>query len=538
MQARYEPVDLAGRHRRAGQCLPVGHRSGRAWHFTVDCPPLDEPVYLDRDMWEKVILNLLSNALKFTFDGVHHRRGCAAMTTTRWSPSPTPGSACPPREMPRLFERFHRIETDTRTVQRGQWNRVGTGQGVGRDCTAAPSPPTAPKAPAPRSPSACPSAPRTCRPTLSPSTRARVRLRRIADPYVQEALRWLPADTDPEHRGRRLDRGADARQRRIDRQHRGARLIADDNADMREYLARLLRSAGYHVDGRHRWPAGAGGRPRRAARPRGQRRDDAPAGRTGPGRGAADRPPYRGRARAAVVGARRAGSLHRRLAGRRRRLSRQTVRRRGTARPRARPTSSWRGCATTTPAGAPPLVDSLQEAFFVCDEHGAVIEINTAFTDILGYGADGLPYEPIHPWWPDADTDPEAHRLVGEAFEGLLDQTHGTFTVPVTHRDGHRLWVTVDFNHADDPDTGRRVMVGHASATSPRSTTRCNARGRAGRAQSATRTSRYGRRRLARSGRGTAPGVERTVRAGRHLPRLRRSRGAAGSGGAKCARGR
>ena len=40
------------------------------------------------------------------------------------------------------------------------------------------------------------------------------------------------------------------------------------------------------------------------------------------------------------------------------------------------------------------------------------------------------------------------------------NEPHGTFTVPVTHRDGHRLWVTVTFNHADDPDTGRRVMVG------------------------------------------------------------------------------
>ncbi len=30
----------------------------------------------------------------------------------------------------------------------------------------------------------------------------------------------------------------------------------------------------------------------------------------------------------------------------------------------------------------------------------------------------------------------------------------------MNHRDGHRLWVTVTFNHVDDPDTGRRVMVG------------------------------------------------------------------------------
>jgi hypothetical protein len=35
----------------------------------VDCPPLPEPVYVDREMWEKIVLNLLSNALKSTFDG-------------------------------------------------------------------------------------------------------------------------------------------------------------------------------------------------------------------------------------------------------------------------------------------------------------------------------------------------------------------------------------------------------------------------------------------------------------------------------------
>ena len=40
------------------------------------------------------------------------------------------------------------------------------------------------------------------------------------------------------------------------------------------------------------------------------------------------------------------------------------------------------------------LVDSLQEAFFICNEQGAIIEINSAFADILGYGEEGLPYGP------------------------------------------------------------------------------------------------------------------------------------------------
>jgi PAS domain S-box-containing protein len=106
------------------------------------------------------------------------------------------------------------------------------------------------------------------------------------------------------------------------------------------------------------------------------------------------------------------------------------------------------------------LVDSLQEAFFLCDETGAVVEINAAFTDILGYGPDDLPYTPVHPWWPDADTDPDAHRLVVEAFDQLLGTAKGSYTIPVTHRDGHRLWVTATFAQAQDPDSGRSVTVG------------------------------------------------------------------------------
>ncbi len=95
-------------------------RAGLA--FVVECPPLDEPVYVDRDMWEKVVFNLLSNALKFTFDGAIsisvRRAGHEAVITVA-----TPESASPPRRYPRLFERFHRIE-DAR-------GRSNEGSGIG-----------------------------------------------------------------------------------------------------------------------------------------------------------------------------------------------------------------------------------------------------------------------------------------------------------------------------------------------------------------------------------------------------------------------
>jgi PAS domain S-box-containing protein len=106
------------------------------------------------------------------------------------------------------------------------------------------------------------------------------------------------------------------------------------------------------------------------------------------------------------------------------------------------------------------LVDSLQEGFFVCDELGTVTEINSTFTGMLGYGAEGLPYAPAHPWWPDEQTDSQAYHQTSEAFRGMLTRERGACTVPALHRDGHRLWVTVTFTHVRDPETGRRVIVG------------------------------------------------------------------------------
>jgi PAS domain S-box-containing protein len=106
------------------------------------------------------------------------------------------------------------------------------------------------------------------------------------------------------------------------------------------------------------------------------------------------------------------------------------------------------------------LIESLHEAFFLCDETGAVVEINAAFTDILGYGPEGLPYAAEHAWWPPKDTEPEANRQISEAFRQLMGQSKGSFVVPVTHKDGHRLWLAASFNEVEDPDTGRRMVVG------------------------------------------------------------------------------
>jgi len=120
-QASYQPTDLAA----LTADLASGFRSAtdRAGLFLeIACEPLPELVFVDRDMWEKVVLNLLSNAFKFTFSGgiavTLRAAGSSAVLLVRDT-----GVGIPAQEMPRLFERFHRIE--------GQRSRSFEGSGIG-----------------------------------------------------------------------------------------------------------------------------------------------------------------------------------------------------------------------------------------------------------------------------------------------------------------------------------------------------------------------------------------------------------------------
>jgi DNA-binding NtrC family response regulator/signal transduction histidine kinase len=121
VQAVYEPTDLA----RATAEIASVFRSAlenAGLRFSVDCEPIVEPVYVDRDMWEKVVSNLLSNAFKFTFDGVVTVTLKSVHRAVELQVRDT-GVGIPEEQRERVFERFHRIE--------GTLARTYEGTGIG-----------------------------------------------------------------------------------------------------------------------------------------------------------------------------------------------------------------------------------------------------------------------------------------------------------------------------------------------------------------------------------------------------------------------
>lgn len=69
---------------------------------------LDEAVYVDKDMWEKIIFNLLSNAFKYTLEGSIAVILKKIGNEVRLQIKDT-GFGIPEKELAHIFERFHRV---------------------------------------------------------------------------------------------------------------------------------------------------------------------------------------------------------------------------------------------------------------------------------------------------------------------------------------------------------------------------------------------------------------------------------------------
>ncbi len=114
VQATYEPTDLPT----FTADLASSFRSTMdlaALDYYIECLPFSGLVYIDREMWEKVVFNLISNAFKFTLQGSVAVRLMEDDGFARLSVTDT-GVGIPSGELDLIFDRFHRVEhTRSRT---------------------------------------------------------------------------------------------------------------------------------------------------------------------------------------------------------------------------------------------------------------------------------------------------------------------------------------------------------------------------------------------------------------------------------------
>jgi PAS domain S-box-containing protein len=239
VRAVYEPVDLAAYTAELASVFRSTIQKAGI-RFTIDCPPFSEPVFIDRDMWEKIALNLISNAFKYTLEGeisvsLRTNNGFAVLSVR------DTGTGIPDTELPNLFNRFHRVEGARGRTQEGtgiglalvqelaklHGGTVGVESVYGKGSTFT---------------------------VTIPLGKAHLPLERIgacrtiesiafgASPFVEEALRWLP-DALPKDGEEFIENDSQIllHTPTVD-ETRAKIVLADDNADMRDYVRRLLMS--------------------------------------------------------------------------------------------------------------------------------------------------------------------------------------------------------------------------------------------------------------------------------------------------------
>ena len=232
LEASYEPTDLAQLTAEfASVFRSAMERAGLK--LIVKCDSLDEPVYVDRELWEKIVFNLLSNAFKFTFEGEIEISISAGSSGAQMLVRDT-GTGIPDQDLPHLFERFYRVKNAHGRTFEGSGiglalvyelaklhaGSVSVESRLGQGSTFTVTLPFGKDHLPPERLGAAR--------TLS-STALK------ADTYVEEALHW---PSEVEEAGERSIAASEFQPPQPG--DRPRILLADDNADMRGYLRNLL----------------------------------------------------------------------------------------------------------------------------------------------------------------------------------------------------------------------------------------------------------------------------------------------------------
>ncbi|MEJ7625448.1 MAG: ATP-binding protein [Ferruginibacter sp.] len=108
VQAQYQLTDLAKYTTElASNFRSVVEAAGLIYQVKTDA--VLQPVYIDKEMWEKIVLNLLSNAFKYTLKGSITISLTTKNNQVLLKVADT-GVGIPEVELPKMFQRFHRVK--------------------------------------------------------------------------------------------------------------------------------------------------------------------------------------------------------------------------------------------------------------------------------------------------------------------------------------------------------------------------------------------------------------------------------------------
>ncbi|HEY9769757.1 MAG TPA: ATP-binding protein [Coleofasciculaceae cyanobacterium] len=246
-QGTYEPTNLATYTAELASVFRSTIERANL-RLVVDCPILSESVYVDREMWEKIVLNLLSNAFKFTLEGEISLQLRELENRVELKVQDT-GIGIPATELPHLFKRFHRVK--------GAKGRSFEGSGIGLslvqelvqlhhgtiEVTSVEGEGTCFTITIGKGNAHLSAEQLDTSKNLASTAK-------VTNFFVEEASRWLPeANTQFSNLSSELNSAAPLRTSSLKPESaQTARiLLADDNADMRDYLKRLL-SQRYEVE--------------------------------------------------------------------------------------------------------------------------------------------------------------------------------------------------------------------------------------------------------------------------------------------------
>ena len=240
VQAVYEPTDISPLTAEIASVFRSAMEKA-GLRFTVECEPLAEPVYVDRDMWEKIVLNLLSNAFKFTFAG-EVALGLKAVDGAVELAVRDTGVGIPKSELERVFHRFHRIESARARTHEG----TGIGLALVQELVKLHGGAVRVESRPGRGSTFTVSIPRGTAHLPADRIQASRTMASTAvsgETYVDEAQRWLPQESGAVLEEPVLPKlpSLAAVPAAAGVANRELIVLADDNADMREYLSHLLR---------------------------------------------------------------------------------------------------------------------------------------------------------------------------------------------------------------------------------------------------------------------------------------------------------